>query len=378
MTITTDQIMEAEEKVLASYACKSKNSKGRQYEEKLQDSTRTPFQKDRDRIIHCRAFRRLQRKTQVFVAHYGDHYRNRMTHSIEVAQVARDMARSMCLNEDLAESIAMAHDLGHTPFAHAGQHALNDVMEEHGLKFEHNDQSLRVIDWIEDIYPHFPGLNLSWEVREGLMKHQTPWDNVGQKIIAHPTLEAQIVNMADEIAYNNHDIDDALRAGYLKESDLDNLVLWERAKMRLEKSYGKIEKTRIRWSRTISKMIGILIESALETTMSNLKSAKIVSLEDVYSLNEPLVSFSGETQEQLTALRKLLMEKMYFHKDVLKVMADGQKIIKGLFEVYMNDPNEMPDDWKRYVDRDGLVIAVKDYIAGMTDEFALGEAKRLL
>lgn len=376
MGVSVQEMMKNEKKVLAPYACKNIDSRGREYEEAA-DSNRLPFQKDRDRIIHCRAFRRLHGKTQVFVAHHGDHYRNRLTHSLEAAQIARDMARSLRLNEDLAESISLAHDLGHTPFGHSGEHALNDVMQQFEMHFEHNEQSKRIVEVLEDIYPNFPGLNLTYEVREGLMKHQTAWDNAGQKILVHPTLEAQLVNLADEIAYNNHDVDDGLRAGYLTEEDLNGLELWRIASERVKRSYKDIASKRIRWSRTVSKMIGILIESAVMQTSENLKVHKIRSLGEVYGYREKLVMYEPHIGEQLSKLRELLMEKMYFHPDVQGPMKEGQDLITRLFRVYYKRPHLMGDA-ERFVERDGLEVTVKDYLAGMTDGFAIEEAERVL
>lgn len=359
--LTAQQLAENEARVLQPYAVLSRDSRGRKYEE-AEDTQRLPFQKDRDRIIHSRAFRRLKDKTQVFVAHYGDHYRTRLSHSLEVAQVSRDLARMLGLNEDLAEAVGLAHDLGHTPFGHAGEHALDECLRPYGLRFEHNEQSRRIVEELEEVYPGWVGLNLSQEVIEGLMKHHTSWDNPLGGEAVRPSLEAQIVNFGDEIAYQNHDVDDGLRSGLFEESDLKKIELWQRATEVVEKFYGSIADPKIRWARTVSKMIGLMIVDIAQETSRRLKEARVKTLEDVYSFDGKLVYFSEKMAENNKELKDFLMTRLYFHPEVLGHSERGQAIIKTLFV--------------RYMEEGGRPEEVRDFIAGMTDPFAaqqLGE-----
>lgn len=401
MLYTRKELMEMEEKRLKPYAVSSKKSKGKVYksagDEDFDKPPRTVFQKDRDKIMHCRAFRRLQGKTQVFVAHYGDHFRTRLTHSIEVAQISRDLARNLGLNEDLAESVALAHDLGHTPFGHSGQDALNECMKKfgpgHGLTaelahFEHNEQSLRIVDKLENIYPNHRGLNLSHEVREGMMKHQTSWDNEGLKILAHPSLEGQLVNLADEIAYNNHDVDDGLRAGLLTLDELAKLELWQLALEHTRKKYGTDLSERHLVSRTVSAMISIMIDDVLSHSSKLIENSGIKTLEDVYSCNSPLISFSPEMLKLNANLKSYLARTFYASEQVLDPTRKGQDVIHKLFEHYLTresefvekirggqagdpDGEDMAD--REYIGKEPVIILIKDYIAGMTDEFASTE-----
>jgi dGTPase len=358
--------------MLHPYAVRSDESRGRRHPENP-DGERSTFQLDRDRILHCRAWRRMEGKTQVFVAHFGDHYRDRMTHSLEVAQISRDLARWLGLNEDLTEAIALAHDLGHTPFGHAGEHALNECLSKHGLAFEHNEQSRRVVEEIECVYPGHPGLNLSVEVLEGLMKHHSSWDNPLGNPNVTPSLEAQVVNLGDEIAYQNHDIDDGLRSGLLHESDLKELTLWRKAKAEVEKSYGQIPSDRIRIARTISKMMGLMIRDVHAETARRLKSKQIQNLEDVYLCSEPLVGFSQKGVEANAELKHFLMQKLYFHPEVVKHSQHGQSIIKALFDHYLQHPEEVP---REETGSSGFG-ALRDYLAGMTDRFAEQQVRAL-
>ena len=342
MIYDRDQLMRLEDSVLSSYAAKSKLSRGREHAEK-QDSTRTPFQKDRDRIIHCRAFRRLKMKTQVFVAHYGDHYRTRLTHSLEAAQISRDVARSLGLNEDLAETIALAHDLGHTPFGHAGEETLDELLRPFGVRFEHNAQSRRILEELEQVYPDFPGLNLTFEVRQGLMKHQTPWDQ-NDCNFQGASLEAQVVNLADEIAYLNHDVDDALRAGLLTEERLGELAIWRTIKEDVKEQYGDISNKPIRRARMVSKMIGLMIQDLIATSAQILETQKIQSLEDVYKSKKELIQFSAKQKEWNSELNDFLMKNMYMNSRVLDLSKRGQQIIKELFATYHENPDKLPKE----------------------------------
>lgn len=372
MIYTSLQLAENEAIILRPYAVLSKNSRGRKVAE-MMDPQRLPFQKDRDRIIHCRAFRRLKEKTQVFVPHYGDHYRNRLSHSLEVAQVSRDLARTLGLNEDLAESIALAHDLGHTPFGHSGEYALHECMQEYGLSFEHNDQSRHIVEELEPVYPNFPGLNLSIEVIEGMMKHQTSWDNPTGGDAIRPSLEAQVVNLADEIAYQNHDVDDGLRSGLFTEADLAQLDLWKWATEASDKADGVILDEKIRISRTVSKMISLMIWDIAEEASRLIELHGIQNTQDVYNCKEKLVNFSSPMEAANKQLKDFLTTRLYFHPDVVQHSEHGKKIIKKLFNYYMNE-------WKVAHPGDSVqegAIKVKDYLAGMTDRFAEIQAQEL-
>lgn len=361
MTLSAQQLAENEAKVLQPYAVLSRGTKGRVNQEP-EDTQRLPFQKDRDRIIHSKAFRRLKGKTQVFVAHYGDHYRTRLSHSLEVAQVSRDLARMLGLNEDLAEAVALAHDLGHTPFGHAGEHALDECLREHGMEFEHNRQSRRIVEELEDSYPEWRGLNLSREVIEGLMKHETSWDHPAsaqsseEEGWVHPSLEAQIVNLGDEIAYQNHDVDDGLRSGLFTENDLAKLTLWKTATERVRREYGTIEDEKIRWARTVSKMISLMIEDIAAESTQRIATAQIQSLEDVYVCPRPLIHFSQEMESSNKELKDFLTTHLYFHPTVVELSKRGQDIIRSLF--------------KKGVEEGVPLDELRDFIAGMTDGFA--------
>lgn len=372
MIYTTIQLAENEAHILRGYAVLSKNSRGRAVNEPT-DPQRLPFQKDRDRIIHSKAFRRLKEKTQVFVSHYGDHYRNRLSHSLEVSQVSRDLARTLGLNEDLSESIALAHDLGHTPFGHAGEHALNECMQEFGLHFEHNEQSRRIVEELEDVYPHFKGLNLSVEVIEGLMKHQTSWDNPAGGEAIRPSLEAQVVNMGDEIAYQNHDVDDGLRSGLFTEADLSGLDLWRWAQEASDRAEGKIADEKVRIARIVSKMISLMIWDIAEESSRLLQVHGISTMQDVYQCGEKLVTFSSSMAKANKELKDFLTTRLYFHPEVVSLSENGQRIIKGLFRHYLKKaaaefPSETPQ---------AHAVRAKDYLAGMTDRFAENQAQEL-
>lgn len=379
MILSREQLEEKEAQVLMPYAVLSKNSRGRKFPEP-EDEQRLAFQKDRDRIIHSRAFRRLKDKTQVFVGHYGDHYRNRMTHSLEVAQVSRDVARTLGLNEDLAESIALAHDLGHPPFGHSGEFALDECMKEYGMYFEHNEQSKRIVEEIENIYPKHKGLNLSVEVLEGLMKHQTSWDNPKNGEGIKPSLEAQIVNLGDEIAYQNHDIDDGIRGGIFTESELEKLALWQMSSEMIENTFGRIENPKIRFSRIISKMVGIMIADICVETTERLQKYGIKTLEDVYACEEKLVSFSPELGHANRQMRDFLMSRFYYHPEVVEKMNEGQNIIKKLFHHYMEKPQDLPRliaEKCQALESKERAELLRDYLAGMTDRFALVSMRHL-
>lgn len=346
---------EKEKNTLAPYAVKSIESKGRKFHERdTGESFRLCFQKDRDRIVHCKAFRRLDEKTQVFPAFFGDHYRTRLTHTLEVAQIGRDICRRLGLNEDLAEAIALAHDLGHPPFGHAGEDALNEIMKEFGLGFEHNLQSLRVVEKLEKLYPDFDGLNLSFEVLDGLKKHQTVWDQSSDHV-GEMHLEGQVVNLSDEIAYTNHDIDDGLRSGILTIDMLRESEIWRDSERFVFEKYGEISVSEILISRIISRTISSMIEDICE------------------NFDEKSVTFSEEMKRKIAELRKILYEKFYLNDAVKNRLTDGKKMIKDLFKFYLENPNEVSEKYKI---GERIEVAIKDYIAGMTDQFLIKELEK--
>jgi len=373
------------EQGLAPYACKSKLSRGRRYHEH-EESARNIFQRDRDRIIHSTAFRRLEYKTQVFVNHEGDHYRTRLTHSIEVAQIARSLCRAMALHEDLAEAVALAHDLGHTPFGHSGQDALHEVMVPYG-GFEHNRQSLRIVEKLEVRYPDFSGLNLSYETREGIVKHHSPHDTPRNKDLSEyhldeqASLEAQLGNLADEIAYNNHDIDDGYRAKMLTLKDLKQIALFKQHYDVVCKQYADIDE-RFMVSETIRHMINYLIMDVIEETQKRIQKYNIRSLDDVRSCAYPLVGFSKSVRHMNGEMKKYLFQHMYSHYRVVRMAAKAERVIQSIFDAYMQRPKMLPDgprDVLKHHAKDEVKKArvIADYIAGMTDRYALEEYDRL-
>ena len=350
---------------LAPYAIKSADSKGRVYPEKEHDF-RTAFQRDRDRIIHSTAFRRLEYKTQVFVNHEGDHYRTRLTHTLEMTQIARTVGRALRLNEDLIETIALAHDLGHGPFGHAGQDALQELMKKHG-GFEHNQQCLRIIEKLEESYAAFPGLNLTFEVREGLRKHARN---------RTPSLEAEIVDYADAIAYNGHDLDDGLRAGLLHVEDIKKVKLWCEADRYIDKKVSKATPA-IKIKIAIRLLINHMTNDLISETFKNIKQSRIEKPEDFAQSRTAVVRFSKGLEKNVLELKKFLMEKLYLHYRVVRMTEKGKRFIQELFRLYVNKPEQLPPHVRKRAQADGLYRAVCDYIAGMTDRFALDEYDRL-
>ncbi len=373
------------EDTLAPYACHSAQSRGRRYVEAAAQN-RSVFQRDRDRIIHCTGFRRLEYKTQVFVNHEGDHYRTRLTHSIEVAQIARSICRAMHLHEDLAEGVALAHDLGHTPFGHSGQDALDEVMKPYG-GFEHNRQSLRVVEKLERRYAAFNGLNLSYEMREGIAKHASPHDLPKNADLAEyhldeqATLEAQMGNLADEIAYNNHDVDDGFRAGILNLENLREVPLFSMHYEQISAELPDIP-THMAVQETIRRMINFLILDAIEETTARITEHRIQNLDDVRHCATPLVAFSKETRQMNAELKRFLFRNMYHHYRVVRMASKAGRVIQELFIAYMDNPAMLPPSTAtarlKHAENDtkkARVIA--DYIAGMTDRYALDEHNRL-
>jgi dGTPase len=364
---------------LAGYACTSVASRGRKHPEELRD-LRPAFERDRDRIIHCAAFRRLEYKTQVFVNHEGDYYRTRLTHSLEVAQIGRAIARKLHLNEELTEALALSHDLGHTPFGHTGEDVLNRQMQGFG-GFEHNMQSFRVVDELEERYPGFNGLNLTWEVREGIIKHSTPYDAVSEIMSEFlpgivPSVEGQIINYADEIAYNNHDIDDGLKSGYITVEMLEQVDLWREVCSGVRRKYPAIDHKRLIYQ-TISALIGLLINDICATASVNLQKYSISSLDELRLVNRAVVHFNDDLTARNMELKRFLFQNLYRHYKVDKMRVKAEIFITRLFETYIRCPNLLPPKYRSRIERFGLQRVVCDYIAGMTDRFALDEYKRL-
>jgi dGTPase len=374
---------------LAPYAAQSATTRGRHHDEPSTTS-RSEYQRDRDRIIHSTAFRRLEYKTQVFINHEGDLFRTRLTHSLEVAQIARSIARNLQLNEDLVEAISLAHDLGHTPFGHAGQDALNLCMKNYG-GFEHNLQSLRVVDDLEERYASFNGLNLTFETREGILKHCSlnnakKLGDVGQRFIEkkQPSLEAQLTNLADEIAYNNHDIDDGIRSGLITEAQLMDVELFSYHREIVRRMYPELVGKRV-ISETIRRMINTLITDLIYTSTERIKDCNPNSIEDVRNANA-MIAFSDEIANEAKALKIFLHEHLYRHYLVNRMSHKAKNTIKELFEVLMENPTLLPPDYQVNFKESGISIVnielkqarkITDYIAGMTDRFAIREHKKL-
>lgn len=365
---------------LAAYAAHSETSRGRCHTEQFKDD-RPDFERDRDRIIHCAAFRRLEYKTQVFVNHEGDYYRTRLTHSLEVAQISRGIARRLNLNEDLVEALSLAHDLGHTPFGHTGEDVLGRLMADYG-GFEHNQQSLRIVEQLEERYPDFDGLNLTWETREGIIKHSSDYDCPDASVLPlyrpdlRPTLEAQIIDLADETAYNNHDIDDGLKAGYLQQDELQEVDLWVQMDQQVREKYPNLAGERLIYQ-TISHLIGFLILDLVETTRENLSHAGILSLEDVRNHPGPLVMFSSETEAKNRQLKDFLYQRLYRHYKVERMRVKAEKLLTRIFECYSEHPTLLPLAYQQRFIEHGLERVICDYVAGMTDRYAQDEYKRL-
>lgn len=380
----------------AAYATDPGCSRGRLHPEP-ESRTRTPFERDRDRIVHASAFRRLKGKTQVFVAHEGDHYRTRLTHSLEVAQIARAVARRLGLDDDLAEALALAHDLGHPPFGHTGEDVLDLCMDPYG-GFDHNAQTLRVLTKLERRYPAFDGLNLAWETLEGVVKHNGPLIRHGRaltdlpvaiqeydalhdlELASWPGVEAQVAAHADDIAYNNHDIDDGLRAGLFTLADIrENVPMVARAIEGVERDYPGLAQDRV-IAETVRRLIGQWADDLVDETERRVARIKPESAEDVRAAGAPLVGFSGALLEEEAVLRRFLMGRMYRHWKVNRSRSQAKRILRALFELFLSEPELLPPDWQ--IGGDGprghkTARRVCDYIAGMTDDFAIEEHKRL-
>ena len=364
---------------LAPYAARPERSRGRRHRE-LPPRGRSEYQRDRDRIVHSTAFRRLEYKTQVFVNHEGDLFRTRLTHSLEVAQIARTVARSLRLDEDLTEAIALAHDLGHTPFGHTGQDSLNACMRLYG-GFEHNLQSLRVVDTLEQRYAAFDGLNLTFETREGILKHCSlknarTLGEVGERFVRkqRPSLEAQTANLADEIAYNNHDVDDGVRSGLLDMEQLAGVKIFARHMRAVLRLYPRLPPRRLRHE-TVRRMIDTLVTDLIRTSAENLRRHAPGSIEEV-RLAQPLIAFSPRIREESQELKSFLRENLYRHYRVVRMSTKARRIVTELFAALLSDTRLLPPEFQEQAGR-GAPRAIADYIAGMTDRYAILEHRRL-
>ena len=368
-----------EDSTLASYAQKSSQSRGRKFREAA-PLWRTEFQRDRDRVIHSRAFRRLEYKTQVFLNGTGDHLRTRLTHTMEVAAIARNIARALRLNEDLAETISLAHDLGHPPFGHSGESALNVLMKEQG-GFEHNRQSLRIVEELEQKYPAFPGLNLSWEVREGLVKHFTGYDRPAGRAeftSKSPSLEAQVANVADEIAYYSHDLDDGLEAGLLQEQSLARgSAIWAAAAKSVKRQCGAMPEETQR-SFTIRCLIDQQVKDVVRTSEKRIRTAKVRTADEVRRHPESLIGYSSSRRDSNLELRAFLYRNLYLNPKVQRPNRRAVKMLEGLFHYFVEHPNRIGNRSRQRASATGWPRAICDYLAGMTDRYAIQEHHRIL
>jgi dGTPase len=365
-----------EERYLAPYAMKSGQSRGRRHPEE-EHPLRTRFQRDRDRVIHCSSFRRLEYKTQVFVNHEGDNYRTRLTHSLEAAQIGRSVARALALNEELTECLALGHDLGHTPFGHSGEKVMDELMHAHG-GFEHNTQTLRILEVLEARYPQFPGLNLTWEVREGFIKHRPDDDGSAPAEYAPgeaPTLEAQLVDYVDEIAYNNHDIDDGLTSGMFTVDHIREVTLFRDAHEAV--LAAKIADERIVQHEVIRRIIDRCARDLTDSTLAQIRAAKVASVGDVRKAGRRLVCYTPEMARHVRELKDYLYKNMYRHYRVVRMGDKAGRILRDLFASYVGEPLQLPPRFQERIPLDGVHRVVCDYIAGMTDRFALDEHRKL-
>jgi dGTPase len=370
------ELEEIEDRSLAPYGVRSRASKGRAYLDTEPDY-RTAFQRDRDRVLHTTAFRRLEYKTQVFINFEGDYFRTRLTHTLEVAQVGQTIARSLGANEDLVEAICLAHDLGHSPFGHAGESTLRKLMMDFG-GFDHNKQSLRIVTELEQRYPEFPGLNLTWETREGMVKHESEYDLTDAREFnpeLRGNLETQICNVSDELAYTTHDLDDGLRSGMILPQILDGIALW-----------GILTKTS-NWSgpllqdlerhRMIRKLVGLLVTDMIQATDTRLKESGVRSSLELQQLPINVIGYSEDMQRRNRELKDFLFSKLYRHYRVVRMQVKAEKIITELFNAYLGEPLILPDHVQQWIPVRGLERTICDYIAGMTDRYAIEEHARL-
>ena len=377
MIYSRQQLEEIEDQTLAPYGIRSKNSRGRKYPEEEADY-RTRFQRDRERIIHTTAFRRLEYKTQVFINHEGDYYRTRLTHSIEVAQLGRSVARTLGANEDLVETICLAHDIGHPPFGHSGETALARLMKEFG-GFNHNQHSLRIVTQLENRYPDFPGLNLSWEVLEGMVKHETDYDIADAQEYdpeLRGSLEAQIANVADELAFTSHDLDDGLRSGMITPSQLDGIALWEIINesigRRRSESLDDLSRHQI-----IRRLINFEITDLVQSIDRYLRKSNVSSPLDLQKLPFNVAGFSEDMYRRNRELKDFLFNKLYRHHRVVRMSVKSERVITDIFTMYQQTPSALPEAVQELIPQRGLERTICDYIAGMTDRFAIDEHQRL-
>ena len=373
-----DTLHVRENEWLASYAMPSSHSRGRLHAEP-ESPSRTCYQRDRDRIVHSTAFRRLEYKTQVFVNHEGDHYRTRLTHTLEVAQISRSIARSLRLNEDLVEAIALSHDLGHSPFGHAGEDALDALLADDG-GFNHNLQSLRVVDVLEKRYPEFDGLNLSFEIRESIVKHgDHDFGSVMEAFDAstQPLLEAQIADIADSLAYDNHDIDDGIRSNFITLDDLREVQLWAEAERTVKARYSSALDPGMLVARTVSHMIDQQVRDLLETTCGRLEAAGVKTLDDVRMSGELLAGFSPAMNDLKREMQTFLKERLYRHYRALRMTEKAKRFVTEIYAEYLRSPVQLPPSYQTRISNEGAPRVICDYIAGMTDRYCLDEYKRL-
>jgi dGTPase len=376
MFFTREKLEEIENQSIAPYGLKSKDSKGRLYPED-EPQYRTAFQRDRDRILHTTAFRRLEYKTQVFIIQEGDYYRTRLTHTLEVAQIARSIARALGANEDLEEAICLAHDLGHSPFGHSGEVALSRLMKDYG-GFDHNKQSLRIVTNLERRYLDFPGLNLTWEVREGIVKHESEYDiadasDYNPDLRGH--LEAQIANAADELAYTAHDLDDGLRSGMITPGMLDGITLWEILAESVKWQSTTLDE--LDRHRLIRRLIGLEVTDLVLATDQRLRESSVRSVDELQRLSYNMIGFSEDMHRRNRELKDFLYANLYRHHRVVRMAVKAERIISDIFRSYQNEPEVLPDHVQAWIDERGLERTICDYIAGMTDRFALQEHNKM-
>jgi dGTPase len=374
--LSREQLELHEDQILSPYGLRSRDTKGRAFPDK-EPRYRTSFQRDRDRVIHTSAFRRLEYKTQVFINFEGDYFRTRLTHTLEVAQIGRTIARALGTNEDLIEAICLAHDLGHAAFGHSGEATLDALMREHG-GFDHNRQSLRIVTELEQRYPDFPGLNLTWEVREGIVKHETEYDVSDAKefnpdLRGH--LEAQIANAADELAYTTHDLDDGLRSGMITPSDCASLDMWKL--MIKEVGWNGAELDDLTRHRLIRKLIGLLVTDVVQATGTRIQQSGAKSSLDIQKLDHNVIGYSDEMQARNRQLKDFLFKNLYNHPRVVRMHAKAEKVLTDIFMAYANTPAMLPYDFQSLVEERGLYRTVCDYLAGMTDRYAIQEYEKL-
>jgi dGTPase len=376
MIFTRQQLEEIEDKSLAPYGMRSRDSKGRAHLDH-EPEHRTAFQRDRDRIIHTTAFRRLEYKTQVFINFEGDYFRTRLTHTIEVAQIGRTLARALGGNEDLVETVCLAHDLGHSPFGHSGEVSLARLMKDYG-SFDHNRQSLRIVTELEQRYPEFPGLNLTWEVREGMVKHESEYDISDARDFSpdlRGNLETQIANVADELAYTTHDLDDGLRSGMITHQMLDGIALWEI--LRDTHKWTSLILDDMDRHRMIRHLVGIMVTDMVDATDVRLRESGVKSPLDIQRLKHNVIGYSEDMQRRNRELKDFLYRKLYRHYRVVRMQVKAERIITDLFNAYHAEPAILPDHVQKLIDKRGLERTICDHIAGMTDRYAVEEHQKL-